>query len=114
MDPDHIAELFAPFGRVSVRRMFGGLGIYAEGTMFALAYDGRVYLRADDTTRPAFQLEGAGPFTYGAKGERVVTSYWRLPDRLYDDPDELAAWAREALATAQRARRPQPKRKRRG
>ncbi len=68
MDPDHIAELFAPFGRVSVRRMFGGLGIYAEGTMFALAYDGRVYLRADDTTRPAFQLVAPSPMAPKASG----------------------------------------------
>ena len=30
-------------------------------------------------------------------------SYWRMPDRLYDDPDELASWARDALGAAQRA-----------
>jgi DNA transformation protein len=29
-------------------------------------------------------------------------SYRRMPDRLYDDPDELAAWAGAALAAARR------------
>jgi TfoX/Sxy family transcriptional regulator of competence genes len=32
--------LFAAFGTVKVRRMFGGAGIYAEETMFALVHDG--------------------------------------------------------------------------
>jgi DNA transformation protein len=107
MDSDHIVELFAAFGRVSARRLFGGFGIYADGTMFALASRGVIYLKADDETAAAFTREGQGPFTYGAKGgQRVVMSYWRLPDRLYDDPEELAEWARIALAVARRSKEP--------
>ena len=114
MDPEHIIELFAAFGRVSVRRLFGGYGIYADGTMFALASRGVIYLKADDETAAAFAREGQGLFTYGAKGKRMVMSYWRLPDRLYDDPDELAGWARAALTVARRAKEPnvEPKAKR--
>jgi DNA transformation protein and related proteins len=104
MDAESIVELFAAFGPVGVRRMFGGFGIYLDGVMFALAADGVIYLKADDATTAAFRREGAGPFTYAAKGaKRVAMSYWRLPDRLYDDPDELAVWARDALAAARRA-----------
>ena len=52
-------------------------------------------------TVPAFEREGCAPFEYGTKtGKRAIMSYWRLPDRLYDDPDELAQWARAALAVA--------------
>jgi len=110
MDSDAIIDLFAAFGRVDVRRLFGGFGIYADGMMFALVSRGVIYLKADDETATAFQREGTGPFTYAAKGgERSVMSYWRLPDRLYDDPDELAAWARTALAIARRARKPAAK-----
>jgi DNA transformation protein len=107
VDHDYIADLFSAFGAVDARRMFGGVGIYAEGTMFALAYDGAVYLKADEATIGAFQQEGATPFAYAAKsGRRAVMSYWRLPDRLYDDPDELARWALEALAAARRSAAP--------
>jgi DNA transformation protein len=113
MDPDHIIEMFAGFGPVTVRRMFSGFGIYADGTMFALAARGVIYLKADDETVPAFEREGQGPFTYAAKGgKRTVMSYWQLPDRLYDDPDELAHWARTALAVARRAKAPKIRRKR--
>jgi DNA transformation protein len=101
--PDDIRELFAAFGNVVVRRLFGGAGIYAEETMFAIVHDGVIYLKADDHNAPAFEREGLAPFTYATKaGKRGVMSYRRMPDRLYDDPEELAAWAREALAAARR------------
>jgi DNA transformation protein len=101
--PDDIQELFSAFGVVAVRRMFGGAGIYAHGTMFALVADGVIYLKADELSTSAFERENLPPFTYGTKdGKRGVMSYRRMPERLYDDPDELATWARAALAAAQR------------
>src|SRR5581483_2154682 len=101
MDPEYIRELFAAFGRVGIQRMFGGAGLYADGVMFALVTDDIIYLKADEAGAPLFEAEGCAPFTYDTKkGRRVSTSYWRVPDRLYDDPDELAGWARRALATA--------------
>ena len=101
--PDHIRELFAAFGPIVVKRMFGGGGIYADETMFALIIDGVIYLKADEQTVAAFEWEGLAPFTYGAMNKRVAMSYWRMPDRLYDDPEELAQWSRDALAAAVRA-----------
>ena len=104
MAPEDIRELFAAFGPVSVRRLFGGAGIYADGMMFALAHDGAIYLKVDGQTMPAFERESLAPFTYTTSGgKRGVMSYRRMPDRLYDDPEELAAWAREALAAARRS-----------
>jgi DNA transformation protein and related proteins len=99
--PDDIVELFSVFGPVTVRRMFGGAGIYADGTMFALVADGVIYLKAGENNAAMFEREGLAPFTYSRReGEPAVMSYWRMPDRLYDDPDELAVWARAALAAA--------------
>lgn len=103
LDPEQIQELFSVFGRVSVRRMFGGAGIFADGLMIGLISDGDIFLKADAQTIPKFQAEGMAAFTYGAKQRRVVMSYWRMPDRLLDDPEELAEWARSAFGTAQRA-----------
>jgi DNA transformation protein and related proteins len=103
MTPEEIRELFATFGTVVVKRMFGGAGIYAQETMFALLHDGVIYLKADPHNAPAFAREDLAPFTYTTRsGKRAVMSYRRMPDRLYDDPDELAAWAVEALAAARR------------
>jgi len=101
---DDIQELFSAFGVVAVRRMFGGAGIYADGTMFGLVADGVIYLKADERNAPAFERENLPPFTYETKdGKRGVMSYRRMPERLYDDPDELVIWAHDALAAAQRS-----------
>ena len=107
MDPEFIRDLFAPFGPVTVRRMFGGAGIYREGLMFALVFDGAIFLKVDEASIPDFEREGSRPFVYTrakspGKVGRASLSYWRLPERLYDDPEELAVWAERALAIAQR------------
>jgi DNA transformation protein and related proteins len=104
MDREGLAELFAQFGPVGVRRMFGGAGIWADGTMFALVVDDVIYLKVDDQIIPDFEREHMGPFVYATKsGSRSLRSYWRMPDRLYDDPEALADWARRSLAAARRA-----------
>src|ERR1700712_3216584 len=83
------------------KRMFSGQGIYADGVIFAIVSRDIIYLKTDDTTRAAFEHENATPLVFTKKsGQRMVTSYWRLPERLYDAPDELAQWARAALGAA--------------
>jgi DNA transformation protein len=90
--------------------MFSGFGISADGTNFALALRGGLYLRADDQTIPQFEAEGSKPFQYQTRVKTVtVNSYWQLPERLYDDPQELTGWARAALSAAQRAALRKPK-----
>jgi DNA transformation protein len=107
VDHDFIRDLFAPFGPVTVKRMFSGAGIFADGLMFGLVVRDVIYLKADDGNRADFEREGCAPFTYtrGKKSGRPsehALPYWRLPERLYDDPDELAAWARRSFAAAER------------
>ena len=104
MDRDFLIDLFADFGPVTIRKMFSGFGISADGTNFALALRAGLYFRADDQTIPQFEAEGSKPFQYQTRTKTVtVNSYWQLPARLFDDSEELAAWARAALAAAQRA-----------
>ena len=104
MDRDFLIDLFSDFGPVAIRRMFSGYGISADGTNFALALRGGLYLRADEQTIPRFEAEGSKPFQYQTRAKTVtVNSYWQLPERLYDDPEDLTVWARASLAAAQRA-----------
>ena len=116
MDRDFLTELFSDFGPVTLRRMFSGFGISVDGTNFALALRAGLYFRADEQTIQQFQAEGSKPFQYQQRSTaKVVTvnSYWELPARLFDDQEELAGWARAALAAAQRAAlRKRPKRPR--
>jgi DNA transformation protein len=104
MDRDFLIDLFADFGPVTVRPMFSGFGISVDGTNFAMALRSGLYLRADAETIARFEAEGSKPFSYQTRAKTVtVASYWQLPERLYDDPEELTGWAKAALAAAERA-----------
>src|SRR5260370_9835342 len=103
MDRDFLIDLFADFGPVTIRKMFSGFGISADGTNFALALRAGLYFRADENTIPQFEAEGSKPFQYQTRAKTVtVNSYWQLPARLFDDPEDLAQRARAALADSQR------------
>ena len=105
MDREFLIDLFADFGPVTIRKMFSGYGISADGTNFALALRAGLFLRTDELTIPDFEAEGSKPFQYSTRAKTVtVNSYWELPARLFDDSQELAQWARAALAAAQRAK----------
>ena len=104
MDEADIADLFAAFGPVRTRSLFGGLGLYADGMMFGLIIDGRLYLKADAAFATDLATAGAEAFTYARKdGRRVSIGYWSLPEPALDDGELAAALAHRALAVARAA-----------
>jgi DNA transformation protein and related proteins len=98
-----LIELLSPLGPVRIRRMFGGGGVYLDGLMFGLIFDDVLHFKADARTQKMFEDEGMGPFVYDAKGRPIVMSFWQAPERLYDEPDDLVAFARAAVDVAKRA-----------
>ncbi|WP_134495645.1 TfoX/Sxy family protein [Microvirga pakistanensis] len=105
MDAEALRDIFQAFGPVSIRRMFGGSGIYREGVMFALESDGALYLKVDDENLGRFRDLGSQPFSYQTKdGRTTIMSYWLMPESALDDPEEAADLARTALGAALRAK----------
>ncbi len=106
-------EQFAPPGRVSTRRMFGKTGVFCRGLMFGMVADDTLYLRVDDENRAVFkEVEAVPPHNYEKGGRVIDLSFWRVPERLLDEPEELVAWARAALAAAHRVAAKRPPRRR--
>src|SRR5436309_11960505 len=100
---EFLRELLAPLGRVSMRRMFGKTGVFCDGVMFGMVTHDTLYFRVDDHNRSAFkEAEAFPPLNYKKQGDTIDLSFWRAPERLLDEPDELVTWAREALAAARR------------
>jgi DNA transformation protein len=100
---EFLREQLAPLGRITMRRMFGKTGVFCDGLMFAMVTDDTLYFRVDDDNRAAFEeAKSLPPLNYGKKGRIIDLSFWRTPVRLFDEPDELNAWARLALAAARR------------
>ena len=98
-----VREHFHALGRLEIKRMFGGAGVYASCVMFAVLDDGVVWLKADDDLSAALEAEGARPFTYPTRtGRSVSLGFWSLPEAAVDDPDLATEWARRSLDVALR------------
>ena len=109
----YLLELLAPLGPVSARRMFGGAGLFLNGTMFGLIVREELFFKVGDGNRPMFQAAGEAPFSYATKnGSHTITSYWRCPPDLLDDGDTIRVWAKEAIEAAAAAARNKPGRRR--
>ena len=71
--------------------------------MLGMVRDNTLYLRVDDHNRVAFKEAAAfPPLNYEKKGSTIDLSFWRAPERLFDEPDEFVTWARIALDAARR------------
>ncbi|HKW55514.1 MAG TPA: TfoX/Sxy family protein [Stellaceae bacterium] len=100
---EFLCEQLAPLGRVTMRRMFGKTGVFCDGFMLGMVTDNTLYFRVDDDNQAAFKEAAAyPPLSYRKKGSTIDLSFWRAPERLFDEPDELVTWARAALAAARR------------
>lgn len=97
---EFLCDALRPLGPVMAKRMFSGAGLFCDGLMFGLIFGDTLYLKADAQSQAAFVAEGMTPFVYEAKGRQVSLGYWRAPERLLDEPDDLVAWSRIALAVA--------------
>ena len=107
---EFVRDQLARLGRITVRRMFGKSGVFCDSVMLGMVADDTLYFRVDDGNREIFrEAAAAPPLNYAKKGELIDLSFWRAPDRLLDEPDELLVWARAALAAARRVAAKRPK-----
>ena len=100
---EFLRDQLAPLGRITMRRMFGKTGVFCDGFMLGMVRDNTLYFRVDEDNRAAFkEAESFPPLNYEKKGGTIDLSFWRAPERLFDEPDEFVIWARAALAAARR------------
>ncbi len=101
---EFIEDLVAPLGHVSTRRMFGGLGVFYRGLMFALIVNDVLHFKVDEQNIAAFEDADMEPFSYMRQGKkRGLNSYWTVPVDVIDNEDEFLDWARAAADAALRA-----------
>ena len=79
---------------LSSKRMFGGVGIFADGTMFTIVDGaGRVFFRVNDST--------VNRYTEAGSEKHGRMPYWLVPETVLNDPEEVVIWAIQALQAAQ-------------
>lgn len=118
----YLLELMSAWGRVAARRMFGGYGLYRDGTLFAIVMDETLYLKADVSTQSQFIAAGSAPFVYQSQTRNIELTYWRAPDACLDDAEAMSQWCtlawtaahsahRDAVRPTTRGKKPAPSRK---
>lgn len=99
----YLKDQFSCLGPISIRKMFGGAGIYLDGIMFGIVSDDRIYLKVDDSNKHDYENEGMSPFTYeGKKGKPITLSYYQLPEDVLDDIDNLVIWGQKSVHVSQK------------
>lgn len=98
----HLHDLFAAFGPISTRAMFGGHGLYFDGLIIGVVIGDALYLKTDDETRARFEAAGCAPCVYTGQKQPITMSYWSLPDDAMESPQAMLPWARLAYAAALR------------
>ncbi len=106
---EHLRELLHPVGGVTIKRMFGGYGLFRGGLMFGLVADDTLYFKADEQSKPAFMERDLGQFVYIKDGKLMPMSYYRAPEETLDNGDDMVEWAESAYQAALRAQKPKPK-----
>jgi DNA transformation protein len=97
---DYLVGQLEGVGRLSVRRMFGGVGFYSGGIFFGLVYKERLYFKTDDATRPEYEARGSEGFRPRANLKGMKMTYYTVPAEVLEDEDELVKWARKGVAAA--------------
>lgn len=112
---EYVLDLLAPLGPVSTRRMFGSVGLYLDGRMFAIVSgEDRFYVKSDAQTRALFEQEDCRPLTYTRKNpdgndKTIALSFHAAPEAALDDRQQILAWAQLGVQAAARV----PERKQR-
>ena len=110
---DHLRELFSALGPVTLRRMFGGQGVYHDGVIIGLVMGEELFLKTDALSVAAFESAGGQPFVYDGKGKPVRTSYWLPPAEAMESAKAMLPWAllaQEAVRRKSAESKPRKKR----
>jgi len=84
-------DLFSDLGPVTSRKMFGGICLYYDGTVFSLvSSDGTIYLKSKGSLANALADDGGTQFHN--------MPYWSLPDTALEDPAIACMLGRCALS----------------
>jgi TfoX/Sxy family transcriptional regulator of competence genes len=94
-DKEFFRSLVPDSPGVEIKPMFGNLGAFVNGNMFAGLFGPAVGVRLGDDDRDELAaLDGTGPF---GPPERPMGGYLSLPAAWRDQPDTAADWLDKAL-----------------
>jgi len=97
-------DILAHIEGVTSKALFGGYGIYLDGTIFALITESdELRFKANDLTKKKYETLGGQQFIYHGHTSKAATSmpYWQVPEEVMENREMIEEWARESAALGQ-------------
>jgi DNA transformation protein len=99
MTTEEVLDRLAALGEVTSRPLFDGHGLYWREAIFAILYQGRLYLKVDEESKGDYLARGMGPFRPNER--QTLKSYYEVPPDVLADREALLCWARAAIRAGQ-------------
>ena len=93
-----VIEQLSEFGDFEHKKMFGGVGFFKDGKMFAGIIYGNLCLKVGDSNRKDFEDRGIKPF--GSDAKKKGMPYYEVPADVLEDKSRLKEWADKAFQEA--------------
>ncbi|MEE8423771.1 MAG: TfoX/Sxy family protein [Thermodesulfobacteriota bacterium] len=107
----YVLDQLESSGSITVKKMFGGAGLYLESVFFALISNDTLYFKVDNSNQQDYERAGMEAFMpFGIKS--YIMHYYEVPVDVLDDKDKLKIWADKACSVAKRKLTEGKKRKR--
>ncbi|HVJ47892.1 TfoX/Sxy family protein [Desulfitobacterium sp.] len=94
---DYVLDQLELFGSVTIKKMFGGAGIYHDGLIFGLLADDVLYFKVDDSNRSDYEQAEMEPYRPSFVNKPMSMPYYEVPADIIEDNKRLVDWARKAL-----------------
>ena len=121
-DPLRVTDAFKTFvldqleelGDVTPRAMFGGVGLYCRDVFFGIIARDVLYMKVDDTNRPgvANEWECVRSCRIPIATRLPSRVIYAVPTAILESASDLASWARQSVAAAERSAVEKPARPR--
>jgi DNA transformation protein len=95
---DFVLDQLRDLPSLSIRRMFGGHGLYLRDRFFGIIDKGRLYFRTSPQTLADYTSRGSKPFKPTKK--MTIKTYYEVPADVLENRSELAEWAAKSAASA--------------
>jgi len=95
-DKEFFRSLLPDAADVEIKPMFGNIGAFVHGNMFAGLFGAAVGVRLNEADQAELAgFEGSGPF---GPAERAMGGYLSLPQAWRAEPETAAGWVAKAFA----------------
>ncbi len=104
---EFVLDQLSALPELRAKAMFGAHGLYSGERFFGILDEGRLFFKTDAASQADYVARGMPPFSFEMKGRMMTMGYHEVPPDVLENPQELVAWARQAIEIAARSKESQ-------